>query len=181
MLWKHWRIKKNKTLSLIEPSCSSGPDNMFNQCWTHPDQNAIHYQTLEVTLYLGFKHGHRPGGQLMIEKWYHLLQCSLRKLTPKTRRGSLHLDHVGYRFPLRIMTFYVCNIWGDVWCRLICLLTVAHFHCHCQGSRTAAGERRGALDSRFAGAGLSFQQLTYLQPHSLLNIYDVRVVFYDLF
>lgn len=149
---------------------------MFNQCWTHPDQNAIHYQTLEVTLYLGFKHGHRPGGQLMIEKWYHLLQCSLRKLTPKTRRGSLHLDHVGYRFPLRIMTFYVCNIWGDVWCRLICLLTLwPTFIAIVRGvvRRRARGERR-------SGHRFSFQQLTHLQPHSLLNIYVVWVVLWSI-
>lgn len=65
------------------------------------------------------------------------------KLTRKGRQGSLHLDHVGYRFPLRIMTFYVCNIWrwrsmgrgGGLWCRLICLCTVAHFHSRRQGTR----------------------------------------------
>lgn len=48
----------------------------LNQCGANPRQHAVHYLALKVTLHLAFKRSHRPGGQLMMGKWYHLLQCS---------------------------------------------------------------------------------------------------------
>lgn len=110
----------------------------------------------------------------MTEKWYHFAAVLLRKLTRKTRQGSLHLDHVGYRFPPRIMTFYVCNIWGDLWCRLICLLTAAHFHCHRQGSHIVESKRcvtvwtlLSRLSPFISAAYMSPARLC-LQPRSVL-------------
>lgn len=88
----------------------------------------------------------------------------LRKLTRKTRQGSLHLDRVGYRFPLWIMSFYVCNIWGDLWYRLICLLTVAHFHY--QGS---GGGKERALARSLACSHTRLHTRSHTHSHTLIS------------
>lgn len=59
----------------------------LNQCGANPRQRTVHYSALKVTLHLAFKHGHRPGGQLMMGKWYHLLQCSFVSWPGKPDRG----------------------------------------------------------------------------------------------